>query len=74
MTRQIPVVSGKQMVKALQKVGYSVLRQRGSHIRLTHPSRRKVTVPNHKELGVGLTARILSDAELSVAEFKKLIR
>ena len=47
----LPVVSGREVVKALQAVGYVVVRQRGSHMRLRHltdTARRPTTVPNHK--------------------------
>jgi predicted RNA binding protein YcfA (HicA-like mRNA interferase family) len=73
MTHKIPLVSGKEMIKALKKTGYSVVRQNGSHIRLKHPNRKSVTVPDHKELGLGLTLRILKDAGLSPKEFKDLL-
>lgn len=49
----LPVVSGKQAVAALQRVGYAVVRQRGSHMRLRHPTDpvgRPVIVPDRREL------------------------
>lgn len=70
--RHVPIVSGKEMVKVLERVGYRVVRQRGSHIRMRHSKKRSVSIPNHKELGVGLTLKILKDAEITVTEFKKI--
>ena len=58
----------------MEKIGYHVARQRGSHIRL-HPdniSRQSVTVPDHKVLGRGLLRKIIRDANLSVDEFLNL--
>jgi len=71
---KIPTISGKIIVKALEKIGYCVVRQKGSHIRLHHKDRRPITVPNHKILGKGLLRKILRDAELTTEEFLKLLK
>lgn len=49
---KIPIVSGKDAVKALGKLGYEIDHQRGSHIilRQTFYPFRRLTVPNHKEI------------------------
>jgi len=50
---KLPVVSGKQVIKALRKIGFVVMRQRGSHVLLRRVSAGriiKLTVPLHKEL------------------------
>jgi len=70
---QLPLLSGKEIIKTLSKIGYRVERQRGSHIRLVCPERRKVTVPNYSTVSRGLLRKILRDAELSLEEFYKLI-
>ncbi|HEV2350396.1 MAG TPA: type II toxin-antitoxin system HicA family toxin [Terriglobia bacterium] len=61
------------MLKALAKVGYSAVRQRGSHIRLICVGKNSITVPNHKVVGRGLLKKILRDADLSVEEFVGLL-
>jgi len=71
---KIPPISGKITVRALEKIGYCVVRQRGSHIRLHHKDRWPITVPNHKILGKGLLRKILRDAELSIEDFLKLLK
>ncbi len=73
MAPVFPPVSGKKMIKVLEKLGYSVIRTKGSHVRLKHPTKPKVTVPLHKELGIGLIIKILKDAEVSQEEFRKLL-
>jgi predicted RNA binding protein YcfA (HicA-like mRNA interferase family) len=70
---RLPVLSGRSVVKALAKLGYSEVRQRGSHIRLWCAGKRSITVPDHKVVGRGLLKKILRDAELSVEEFAKLM-
>jgi predicted RNA binding protein YcfA (HicA-like mRNA interferase family) len=70
---KLPLLSGREICKALEKLGYIKIRQRGSHIRLKCPGRKSVTVPNHKEVSRGLLRKILRDAEITVEEFLKLL-
>lgn len=73
---KLPVVSGKQAVKAFEQLGYRVARQRGSHIRLLQPtdsSRKPLTIPAHRELGHGLLRKLLRDADLTSEEFSALL-
>jgi predicted RNA binding protein YcfA (HicA-like mRNA interferase family) len=64
---RLPVVSGRQLVRALEKTGYVVDRQKGSHIilRLTQPPFRRVTVPDHRELAKGTLRAILREVGLT---------
>jgi predicted RNA binding protein YcfA (HicA-like mRNA interferase family) len=67
---KLPVVSGAQCIKALEKAGFVVYRQRGSHITLVRVSpKAQTTVPNHKELDRGTLRAIIRQAGLSVNEF-----
>jgi predicted RNA binding protein YcfA (HicA-like mRNA interferase family) len=75
MTR-LPVASGRQVVAALQRIGYVVVRQKGSHLRLRHPndlSRRSLTVPDHRTLKTGTLRAILRDANLTIEQFNDLL-
>lgn len=67
----LPRVSGREAARALGKVGYEVVRQRGSHIRLRHVAgaRPPLTIPDHKELKTGLLRRLIRDAGMTVDEF-----
>jgi predicted RNA binding protein YcfA (HicA-like mRNA interferase family) len=71
---KLPVVSGRECVKALQKVGFRVVRQTGSHIimRRDNPY-AQVTIPNHREIDKGTLKNILKDAGLTVEEFIALL-
>ncbi|MGH7813329.1 MAG: type II toxin-antitoxin system HicA family toxin [Candidatus Binataceae bacterium] len=76
MSGKLPVISGQDAIRAFQRLGYELVRQRGSHIRLRHPSdpmRRPLTVPNHKTLKPGLLRRLIRDAQIEVDEFQKLL-
>ncbi len=71
----LPVVSGLEVIKRLKKIGFLVIRQKGSHIRLEKFNGKKtlkITVPLHKELKKGTLNIILKESELTVEEFEKL--
>ncbi len=71
---KLPVISGRECVKALGRVGFAVRRQQGSHIILRRNSPfAQVVVPDHKTLDRGTLRVILRHAGLSVAEFTKLL-
>ena len=71
---KLPSVSGAQAVRALQKAGFTVRRQHGSHIilRRDNPFAQTV-VPNHRELDRGTLRAILRQADLSVERFIALL-
>ena len=76
MSPSLPVVSGQQAVRAFKRLGYEVVRQRGSHLRLRHlhdPTRLPLTVPDHRDLKPGLLRRLIRDAQIDVAEFVRLL-
>lgn len=58
-------VTGKELAKALLKLGYHVTRQTGSHIRLSKMQipEHHITIPAHNPLKIGTLAAILSDIE-----------
>ena len=72
MTR-LPVISGDEFVSLLRKIGYSWSHTRDSHMILVHPSRRRLSVPRHRELDRGLLRRLIRDAGLNLEEFSKLL-
>lgn len=66
--------SGKQVVKALRRIGYYVDHQHSSHIFLHNLERNKsIIVPNHKELKKGTLNNILKSTGISLEELKNLI-
>ena len=66
-------VSGQELVKVLQRVGFVVNRQKGSHIilRRTDPYSR-VVVPNHKQIRAGTLRHILDEAGITVEQLLEL--
>ena len=65
---RLPRVSGAQVVRALERLGFAVARQRGSHIMLRRGSTGCV-VPNHRELKTGTLAGVLKQAGVSAEDF-----
>ncbi|MCD6207126.1 MAG: type II toxin-antitoxin system HicA family toxin [Methanosarcinales archaeon] len=73
---KLPIISGENAVKCFEKLGYVVVRQKGSHIRMLHESdkgKKPLTIPKHRVLGRGLLRKLVRDAEISVEEFGELL-
>ncbi|MBU0607046.1 MAG: type II toxin-antitoxin system HicA family toxin [Armatimonadetes bacterium] len=72
-----PVVTGQEAIRALEQVGFVFDRQRGSHVMMRHPGRRRtVTVPVHagETLGPTVLHSILRQAGLTMEEFTDLVK
>ena len=71
---KLPVVSGRQTIKALTRDGWVVERQESSHITLKKPGHRfLLTVPQARELDRGLLRGLIRDAGMTVARFVELL-
>lgn len=71
---KLPVVSGKELIKALSKVGWAQARTKGDHVSLTKPgSIYTISVPLHDEISKGLLRKILKETEMSVETFIELL-
>ena len=72
---RLPVISGRRVVRALERAGYELDRQRGSHMVLRHsqPPHRRLVVPDYREVARGTLRAILGSAGLSVEEFRELL-
>ncbi|MEE4380216.1 MAG: type II toxin-antitoxin system HicA family toxin [Candidatus Competibacteraceae bacterium] len=64
---KLPSLTGKQLIAALSKAGFAVIRVKGSHHFLRHEDGRSTVVPVHagETIGPGLLSRILRDCEPS---------
>ena len=61
MAPRAPRVSGSELIKQLEHLGYFQVRTSGDHVRLHHHLRRATTVPLHEVIGPGLPRKILRD-------------
>lgn len=74
---KLPRISGEQAVRALERIGFDQVRQRGSHVvlrRRTPDGDVGCVVPLHQELAVGTLAGILKQARVSQQEFIDALR
>ena len=69
---KFPGLSGQDIVKALQKLGFEIARQSGSHIVLKR-NHHGCVVPNHKEVKVGTVNGVLRQAGISAQEFEQVL-
>ena len=73
MGRKLRLISGHRAVQKFERAGWTLVRQRGSHMMLTHPEYQwTLSFPNHKELGPGLLGRLIKQAGLSADQFNDL--
>lgn len=70
---KLPVLSGADVVKMLERLGFEQIRQRGSHIVMRRGEAGTV-VPLHKELKSGTLAGIIRQARLTNDEFLKVAK
>ncbi len=70
---RLPVLSGEEVVKALSRIGFRKVGQKGSHVKLRSAAGRVVIVPMHEEIAPGTLKSILRQAGLTVEEFRDLL-
>lgn len=69
----LKLCSGSQTVKKFQKAGWSIARQKGSHVMMVKDGYLwTLSIPQHRELGEGLLKKLLKQASLSIEEFNNL--
>ena len=67
---QLPVMSGREVVRVFEKHGWEVARQRGSHIILVKAGQNvTLSIPDHKEVARGTLRSLIRSAGLTVQEF-----
>ena len=73
---RLPVLSAREVIRMLEHMGFEIVRQRGSHIRLKHEDGRVVTVPVHsgQQISRGLLRKILRDVELSPKDLEDILK
>lgn len=66
----LPVLSGAETVRNFERLGWSVARQRGSHIIMTKPGEvATLSVPNHPEVAKGTLRRLILSAGITLTDF-----
>lgn len=70
---KLPHLSGRDVVRTLERMGFSIARQRGSHIVLRR-GQSGCVVPDHRELKVGTLAGVLKQAGVGAEEFLEALQ
>ncbi len=70
---RIKLCSGAEAVKKFKKVGWIIARRKGSHIMMVKKDYSyTLSIPQHKELGIGILSKLIKQADLETEEFNKL--
>jgi len=73
---RLPILTGLELIKILEKVGFKTIRQKGNHVFLKHQDSRTTIIPVHKGKDVdrALLRKILRDTKISPDEFKDILK
>jgi predicted RNA binding protein YcfA (HicA-like mRNA interferase family) len=71
---KVPLLSGREVLAALRRLGFAEVHRRGSHIKMEHPDGRTVVFPFHDEIDRYTLKGALEDADIDVAEFLEQAR
>lgn len=73
---KLPAPSGRDLITALGKAGFEVIRVKGSHHYVQHSDGRSTVIPVHagETIGPGLLIKILKDCELSRDDLQRFLR
>ena len=67
---EMPILSGREVVRAFAQDGWQMVRQRGSHMILVKPGHlATLSVPDHREIAKGTLRSLIRSSGLTVAEF-----
>ena len=70
MAERLRLCSGSEAVQKFERAGWTVARQRGSHVMMVKTGYEyTLSVPQHNELGPGLLRKLIRQADLTVEEF-----
>lgn len=70
----VPLLSGRQVLAALARLGFKEVSRKGSHVKMVHADGRRIVFPFHGEIDRHTLRGALRDAEVEVAGFLREIR
>ncbi len=71
---KLPLLSGRQVVKALERLGFLEVHRKGSHVKMRHADGRMIVFPFHDEIDRFTLKGALRDADVDLEEFLKNVR
>ena len=72
---ELPVLSGQEVIPALERLGWEAVRRRGSHVAMVKPGETAtLSVPDHSEVARGTLRALIRTAGVTVPEFLDVLR
>ncbi|MBS4027746.1 MAG: type II toxin-antitoxin system HicA family toxin [Ignavibacteriales bacterium] len=71
---KLPLLSGKQVLFALQRLGFQEVHRRGSHVKMVHADGRVIVFPFHDEVDRYTLKGSLADADIAIEDFLEQVR
>ncbi len=71
---KLPLLSGRQVVRALKRMGFEEVSRKGSHLKMKHFDGRLIVFPFHDEVDRFTLKGALTDAEVELDDFLKVVR
>ena len=71
---KLPLLSGRQMLKALERLGFKEIHRKGSHVKMKHSDGRVIVFPFHDEVDRYTLRGALQDADVGVEEFLEQVK
>jgi predicted RNA binding protein YcfA (HicA-like mRNA interferase family) len=71
---RLPLLSGKQVLNALQRLGFTERHRKGSHVKMAHPDGRVLVFPFHDEVDRYTLRGALRDGGVSESEFLESVK
>ena len=71
---KLPLLSGRQVLAALQRLGFVEIHRKGSHVKMEHADRRRIVFPFHDEVDRYTLRGALQDAYIDLGEFLKQVK
>ncbi len=71
---KLPLLSGKQVVRALERLGFTEVARKGSHVKMKHDDGRLIVFPFHDEIDRFTLKGALRDAEIEIDDFLAAVR
>ena len=66
---KLPLLSGRQVLSALQRMGFREIHRKGSHVKMEHGDGRRIVFPFHDEVDRFTLKGALRDASIDIEEF-----
>lgn len=71
---KLPLLSGRQVLAALTRLGFAEVHRKGSHVKMKHDDGRVIVFPFHDEVDRYTLRGALRDADIEIADFLKEIK